>query len=383
VIKAAAEGAAEAVRNTPNQLRVLREAGVVDAGGFGLQVMLEGMLRTVEESSFTVVSRPLRPAAQVALQLPDEGWGYCTEFLIEGRDLDLDAIRAEIEALGNSVLVVGEPELAKVHVHTDDPTRVIAVAAAHGKLQKLNVGDMSTQHRRILDESDGAQTARDPSRANGVGLVAIVAGQGLADIFKGLGVDGIVEGGQTMNPSTQDILSAMDTVPYGQVVLLPNNKNVVLASREAVKLSGKEVRLVETHTVPQGIAATVAFSPQRSYVENVAAMTAAAAEVQTIELTHAVRDTRSNGLRVHKGDVIALVNDKLDTCGKDYDAVATDALQHLDAGRFELVTVYRGQGVTKSQADGLAQAIRRSFPDLEVELQAGGQEHYPFIISVE
>jgi DAK2 domain fusion protein YloV len=383
VIKAAAEGAAEAVKNTPNQLKVLREAGVVDAGGFGLLIMLEGMLRTVEETGGIEIRQPVLPAAQVAMQLPEGGWGYCTEFLLQGRDLDLDAIRIEIEALGNSVLVVGEPELAKVHVHTDDPTRVIAVAAAHGKLQKLNVGDMSTQHRRILEEAGDAETPREPSRANGVGLVAVVAGNGLADIFRGLGVDGIVEGGQTMNPSTQDILSAMDGVPYGKVVLLPNNKNVVMAAREAVKLSGKEVGLVETHTVPQGIAATVAFSPQRPYADNVAAMSAAAGEIQTIELTHAVRDTRTNGMRVHKGDVIALVNDRLDTCGKDYDAVATNALQHLDAGRFELVTVYRGQGVTKSQADGLARAIRRSFPDLEVELQAGGQEHYPFIISVE
>ena len=382
VIKAAAEGAADAVRDTPNQLKVLRDAGVVDAGGFGLQIMLEGMLRTVEESESLRPQAPPRPAAQAVLDLPEEGWGYCTEFLIEGSGLDLEAIRAEIEALGNSVLVVGEPELAKVHVHTDDPTRVIALAAAHGSLRKLNVGDMSSQHRRILDESD--RPARpDPGRANGVGVVAVVAGGGLAAIFRGLGVDGIVEGGQTMNPSTQDMLTALDGLPYGQVVLLPNNKNVVLAAREAVKLSGKEVGLVETHTVPQGIAAMVAFSPQRGYADNLAAMSSAAAEIQTIELTHAVRDTRSDGIRVRKGDVIALVNDRLQNCGKEYEAVATDALQGIDAGRFELVTVYSGRGVSESQADGLAQAIRRSFPDLEVELQAGGQEHYPFIISVE
>jgi DAK2 domain fusion protein YloV len=209
VIAAAAAGAQAAVLKTPSQLQILREAGVVDAGGFGLQIILEGMLKTVEEAESiparTSAAKP-SPAAQAALELPEGGWGYCTEFLIEGAGLDVEAIRNQIEALGNSVLVVGEPELVKVHVHTDDPTRVIALAGGHGKLLKLNVGDMSTQHKRIL-ESESA-TAKPP-RANGVGLVAVVAGSGLVEIFRGLGVDAIVEGGQTMNPSTQDMLIAI------------------------------------------------------------------------------------------------------------------------------------------------------------------------------
>src|SRR5437867_5817621 len=201
VIAGAAAGARAAVQKTPSQLQILRDAGVVDAGGFGLQLILEGMLKSVEESdpAFAALAeskKPVIPAAQVALDLPEGGWGYCTEFLIEGANLDTELIRGQIEALGNSVLVVGEPELVKVHVHTDDPTRVIALAGGFGKLLKLNVGDMSTQHKRILD-SEGA--AGRPPRANGVGLVAVVAGSGLVDIFRGLGVDAIVEGGQTMN----------------------------------------------------------------------------------------------------------------------------------------------------------------------------------------
>src|SRR6202165_4367401 len=222
VIAAATQGARAAVLKTPSQLNILREAGVVDAGGFGLQIILEGMLKTVEE----VDAMPDRPAAarpqaaQAALELPEGGWGYCTEFLIEGTKLDTEAIRNQIEALGNSVMVVGEPELVKVHVHTDDPTRVIALAGRYGKLLKLNVGDMSTQPRGILESA--AATSK-PHRPNGVGLVAVVAGSGLVEIFQGLGVDVIVEGGQTTNPSTQDMLIAIESVPYDEVILLPNN----------------------------------------------------------------------------------------------------------------------------------------------------------------
>src|ERR1700693_5329535 len=210
VIAAAAAGARAAVLKTPSQLQILRDAGVVDAGGFGLQLILEGMLKTLEELDSSIeeltASRPVAPAAasQVAVALPEEGWGYCTEFLIEGSNLDLDRIKTQIEALGNSVLVVGEPELVKVHVHTDDPTRVITLAGGYGKVLKLNVGDMSTQHKRILE----SEAATKPPRPNGVGLVAVVAGSGLVEIFRGLGVDAIVEGGQTMNPSTPDMLLA-------------------------------------------------------------------------------------------------------------------------------------------------------------------------------
>jgi len=238
VIAAAAAGARAAVLKTPSQLQILRDAGVVDAGGFGLQLILEGMLKSVEETEPSLAAlvdtnRSISPASQVSMTLPEGGWGYCTEFLIEGANLDLDVIRGEIEAMGNSVLVVGEPELVKVHVHTDDPTSVINLAGRYGKLMKLNVGDMSTQHRRIL-ETEGGGTGTGPPRPNGVGIAAVAAGRGLVDIFRGLGVDAIIEGGQTMKPSTQDMLTAIESVPYDEVILLPNNGNVIpLPSRSS------------------------------------------------------------------------------------------------------------------------------------------------------
>jgi uncharacterized protein len=386
VIAAAAAGARAAVLKTPSQLQILRDAGVVDAGGFGLQIILEGMLKTVEESESSLAalaaSRPVAsPAAsQVAVELPEGGWGYCTEFLIEGTNLDLDRIKNQIEALGNSVLVVGEPELVKVHVHTDDPTRVITLAGAHGKLLKLNVGDMSTQHRRILE--DAGQAAGAP-RSNGVGVVAVVAGSGLVEIFRGLGVDAIVEGGQTMNPSTQDMLTAIESLPYDEVVLLPNNKNVILAAKQVLGLTKKNVHVIETHSVPQGVAAVVAFRGDRPGAENIAAMKAEAERVQTIEVTHAVRDTRSNGLKVKKGDVIGLINDKLEFAGTDYGEVVNKALSKLGADSYELVTVYRGEGASDDELQKLESDIRSTHPGLEVEVQQGGQQHYPFILSIE
>ena len=382
VIAAAAAGARAAVIKTPSQLQILRDAGVVDAGGFGLQIILEGMLKTVEQDESFKIETPAgapRPA-QVVLDLPEGGWGYCTEFLIEGNKLDVDRIRGEIEAMGNSVLVVGEPELVKVHVHTDDPTAVITHAGRFGKLLKLNVGDMSTQHKRILDSEAAAGR---PPRSNGVGLVAVVAGSGLVDIFRGLGVDAIVEGGQTMNPSTQDMLTAVDGVPYNEVVLLPNNGNVILAASQVPSLTKKKVHVIETHSVPQGVAAVVAFRPDRNAAENVAAMKAEAARVQTIEVTHAVRDTRSNGLKVKKGDVIGLINDKLEFAGTDYAEVVNKALGKLGPDAYELVTVYRGQGASDDELANLESAIKANFPGLEVEVQQGGQQHYPFILSVE
>src|SRR5690348_5907381 len=387
VIAAAAAGARAAVLKTPAQLQILRDAGVVDAGGFGLQLILDGMLKTVEDTEPAVgaavtSTRPTSPASQVSLALPEGGWGYCTEFLIEGNNLDTDLIRDQIEALGNSVLVVGEPELVKVHVHTDDPTRVINLAGGYGKLLKLNVGDMSTQHRRII-EAEGDAPAERPPRANGVGIVAVVAGRGLVEIFRGLGVDAIIEGGQTMNPSTQDMLTAIESVPYNEVILLPNNGNVVAAAKQVVGLTKKKVHVVETHSVPQGVSAVVAFRPEGSAADNLKAMRAEAERVQTIEVTHAVRDTRSNGLRVKKGDVIGLINEKLEFAGGDYADVVKKALGRLGPNEYELVTVYRGEQASDDELAELESQIRSQYPGLEVEVQQGGQQHYPFILSVE
>jgi len=394
VIRAACRAAKTATDNTPTQLAILREAGVVDAGGYGLQVILEGFLKTVEESE-TAAPAPVAAGraapAQRSLELPEEGWGYCTEFLIEGSGMKVEEIRDTIAAMGNSALVVGDEDLIRVHVHTNEPTAVLAYASGVGNLSRTKVDDMSKQHRVILQgeaeervpHQNGSQPKAAPTRPNGIGLVAVVAGGGLAGIFKGLGVDAVVEGGQTMNPSTQDMLKAVEAVPYQEVILLPNNANVVLAAQQVPELTQKTVHLVPTHNVPQGIASMVAFNPQKDATANVEAMKGASSQVQTIEVTHAVRDTRANGVAVKKGDVIALINDKLRHSGADYGSVVTLALKDIKPEEYELVTVYRGQGAADKDLKVLTEAIGRDFPDLEVEVQDGGQQHYPFILSVE
>ena len=211
----------------------------------------------------------------------------------------------------------------------------------------------------------------------------MVAGGGLADIFRGLGVYSLVEGGQTMNPSTQDMLQAVEAVPYDEVILLPNNANVILAAQQVPDLTKKKVHILRTRTVPQGIAAVVAFNPTRGAVENLSAMVGAKDQVQTIEVTHAVRDSKANGVLVKKGDVIALINDKLKHSGADYGSVVSLALKDLNPDAYELVTVYTGKGAEDGDLKVLTEAIGRDFPGLEVEVQDGGQQHYPFILSVE
>jgi uncharacterized protein len=391
VIRAACKAAKTATDNTPTQLAILREANVVDAGGFGLQVILEGFLKTVEEAD-AQAPQPALPAAspkaapaQRNLELPEEGWGYCTEFLIEGKDMSVDEIRDTIAAMGNSALVVGDEDLIRVHVHTNEPTKVLAYASGIGTLARTKVDDMSKQHRVILQaEANGkAPEKAVASRPNGIGLVAVVAGGGLAGIFRGLGVDAVVEGGQTMNPSTQDMLKAVESVPYHEVILLPNNANVILAAQQVPELTKKKVHILRSRTVPQGIAAVVAFNPTRSAVQNMTAMADAKDQVQTIEVTHAVRDSKANGVMVKKGDVIALINDKLKHSGADYGSVVSMALKDIKPDEYELVTVYKGQGAKDKDLKLLTDAIGRDFPGLEVEVQDGGQRHYPFILSVE
>lgn len=400
VARAAARSAKTAVEKTPSQLAILREAGVVDAGGYGLQIILEGLVKTFEGGDLDLAAQAVTPTAapaQRSLELPEEGWGYCTEFLVEGEGLSVEEIRDAIAAMGNSALVVGDEDLIRVHVHTNEPHKVLAYASQKGTLTRTKVDDMSRQHRVLLasDEAseepassapvDGhaAKPSTNGNRPNRIGLVAVVAGSGLKDIFKGLGVDALVEGGQTMNPSTQDMLKAVDQLPYDEVILLPNNGNVIPAATQVPALTEKKVHLVATRNVPQGIAALVAFNATRPGGDNVKAMEQASDQIQTIEVTHAVRDSSADGVKVKKGDVIALVNNKLKHAGSRYGEVVSEAIRDVGAEGYELVTVYRGHDAGPEELKEVTEALSKDFPQLSVEVQDGGQQHYPFILSLE
>lgn len=398
VARAAARSAKTAVEKTPSQLAILREAGVVDAGGYGLQIILEGLVKTVEGADLDLAAQAVTTTAapaQRSLELPEEGWGYCTEFLVEGEALSVEEIRDAIAAMGNSALVVGDEDLIRVHVHTNEPHKVLAYASQKGTLTRTKVDDMSRQHRVLLAAEGAseepasapvdapAKPATNGNRPNRIGLVAVVAGNGLKDIFKGLGVDALVEGGQTMNPSTEDMLKAVDQLPYDEVILLPNNGNVIPAATQVPALTEKKVHLVPTRNVPQGIAALVAFNATRPGGDNVKAMEQASDQIQTIEVTHAVRDSSADGVKVKKGDVIALVNEKLKHAGRRYGEVVSEAIRDVGAGGYELVTVYRGHDAGPEELKEVTEALSKDFPQLSVEVQDGGQQHYPFILSLE
>ena len=407
-----------AVERTTDQLEVLREANVVDAGGFGLAVILEGFARAVGDTQPTAHAPALlRRSGEPALRLPpkpgdmeatgsalprrgaaaiaprEQGWGYCTEFLVNGPGLDVDAIRTELSALGESALVVGDPELVRVHIHTGDPAAVIAAASSRGRMSKLKVDDMSAQHHDVLERADtreaqteAAGTAiqeRPQAPPKPIGVACVAPGEGFREIMESLGADSIVSGGQTMNPSIEDLLNGVRAVNAERVILLPNNGNVILTAEQVNPLAeGCDVRVVPTRNLPQGISALLAFDPSASLDENCERMLAAIATVRAVEVTHAVRDTSVNGHDIKHGDVIAVVDDEITEVGSDYLAVI-DAVLRAQTAKPELVTVYRGQEVSADDAEALIGSLQTSHPDIEFELQAGGQEHYPYVLSLE
>jgi uncharacterized protein len=407
-----------AVERTTDQLQVLRDANVVDAGGFGLAVILEGFARAVGDTQPTAPPPAvLRRSGEPALHLPpkpgdmeatgsqvarsgaaaiaprEQGWGYCTEFLINGPGLDLEAIRTELSALGESALVVGDADLVRVHIHTGDPAGLIAAASSRGRMSKLKVEDMSAQHHDVLARADASEAeaeamgtaTRERAQAppKPIGVASVAPGEGFREIMGSLGADIIVSGGQTMNPSIEDLLNAVRAVNAEHVILLPNNGNVILTAEQVDPLAeGCEVRVVPTRNLPQGISALLAFDPAASLDENVERMLAAIATVRAVEVTHAVRDTSVNGHDIKLGDVIAVVDDAITEVGSDYLEVI-EAVLKSQAIKPELVTVYRGDEVGVEDADALVTSLRTTHPETEFELQAGGQEHYPYVLSLE
>jgi DAK2 domain fusion protein YloV len=367
------EGARLAVERTPSQLAILREAGVVDAGGYGLLIVLEGMLKTVRgETPESFRQAPAALSGPRAVATPEVGWGYCTEFIVNGKNLPLDEMREAMAGMGDSALVVGDERAVRVHVHTQEPSALITYASHYGTLSKLKVDDMTRQHHRIL-----AQPAKE------VAVVAVASGDGFAQILRSLGVDAVVPGGPTMNPSTRDLLQAVESVPAGQVVLLPNNANVILTAQQVPKLTKKRVAVVPTRNLPQGIAAVLAFDLTTALDENIRAMTAAMQRVQAIEVTHAMRDTSVDGLSIRRDDIIGLLNDKIVATGKSVRDVVMRVLDKVDLGHFTTLTIYSGAEVDAKQAEALAAELRRRHPDLEVDLHEGRQAHYPYVIAVE
>jgi hypothetical protein len=367
---------------TPELLPVLKEAGVVDAGGQGLVYILEGALRYLRGESVEIdIQMDAVVDLKSTLGAGVEGYGYDVQFLITGEALNVDEIRDRIDAMGESTLVVGDPHLVKVHVHVQDPGIPISYGVSQGVLSDVIVENMEEQYQDFVMDRARATVATE--EVTSIATVCVVPGDGLKRVFESLGASAIVHGGQTMNPSTQEILDAVESVRVEQVLVLPNNSNVVLAARQASELSTKNVIVVPTKTVPQGISALLAFNYQADIQTNAERMTTAAGEIQTIEVTRAVRSTQINGIDVTEGDVIGLLDDQLVAAGQDHTDVVLDVLSRTSVDDYEVAAIYYGQGVALEEADTLAGEIVKRYPNLEIEVHEGGQAHYRFILSLE
>jgi DAK2 domain fusion protein YloV len=378
--------AADAVIRTPTLLAVLAEAGVVDAGGQGLYVILEGMLRRLRGE---VVTEEALAVPAVGLSLPmvphthEAQYGYDVQFMVTGQELDVAAIREQIDAMGDSTLVVGDPTTVKVHVHVEDPGVPLSYASGLGSLRDVVVEDMQAQYQEFITAQERPPALIVSSAPLDIAPVAVVAGDGLARVFESLGAAAIVHGGQTMNPSTEEILKAIETVPSDQVIVLPNNKNIILAAEQARDLSDKEVVVVPTRTIPQGIAAILALNHQADLACNAEAMKTAMQEVRTGEVTTATRDVQIGGVSVQNGQLIGLCDDELVLAGDTPEGVVQRLLERMDPSNLEIVTLYYGSDVTAAEGQALADELQEAYPDLEFEVVEGGQPYYFYIVSAE
>jgi uncharacterized protein len=378
-VRAAAEAARAAVERTPEQLKILRDAGVVDAGGFGLQVILEGFLKRIRGEDLAHLEKPAHQHARPrAVVTPGEGWGYCTEFIISGEDLPVDEVRREIVRRGESALVVGDDAAIKVHVHTHEPAAIISYASGIGTLSRLKVDDMSAQHHRLHGEGQRPEGARKQ-----LAVVAVASGEGFRRILESLGVDAVVAGGQSVNPSTQDLLAAVEAAPATDVLLLPNNRNVILAAEQVPPLSAKRVRVVPSLSLPQGISALLAFDFSLDLEANAQAMIRALSRVRTIEVTRAIRDSDVDGLAIVAGDVISVLDDRVVAAGGTPGDVVARALDTIAPDEVETVTIYAGTDALDEERQSMVRLIEARFPSANVELQSGEQPLYSYVIAVE
>jgi DAK2 domain fusion protein YloV len=414
-LAAAAAAAHASVRRTPELLKTLADAGVVDAGGQGLALLLDGMLRYARGEALTLAADAPRAAGAVAfadLHGPDD-FGYCTNLIIQGAGMPFDDIRRRLAAMGQSAVIVGDQELIKVHIHTRRPGDILNYAVQFGALTGIEITNMDAQRaalhngRQTADGGRGdTEARRHPAVENGsapfsappaspppvsepaasiatVGVVAVAPGSGFAAIFRSLQAAAVVEGGPTMNPSTADLLAAIEGAPQEEIILLPNNGNVVMAARQAAHLSRKRVAVVPSQTVPQGLAAMLALNFGAGLEANTAAMTRALGDVRTGEITRAVRDATVDGLEVRAGQTIGLIDGAL-ALADDSPARVLDALlDRMELEEREIVAVYYGQDVPPGDAEALAARISARFPELAVEVRAGGQPLYDYIISAE
>ena len=384
------------LRKTPDMLPVLKQAGVVDSGGMGLMVVFRGMYAAlagepvdagVEENKSDASLPGEFVDEHASLRVEDIQFGYCTEFIVshprpDMKESEVVRLRKRLERIGDCVLVISDLSVVKVHVHTNEPGKAIQYALELGELDAIKIDNMFEEAREREAKQAEAEAAKKAEMKE-YGIVAVALGEGLANIFRDLNVDQIVDGGQTMNPSIQDLAEAADATNAKNVIILPNNTNIILAAQQASELTEKNVVVLQTKSVPMGISAALAFNPEASVEENTAAMSEAANNVHTASVTYAVRDTNYDSREIHSGDIMGMLDNKLEILGHKAEDVALECVERMVNEESSLITVYFGSDVTAEQAQELGDALEEKYPDCDVEVQNGGQPLYYYLVAVE
>ncbi|HEQ4700975.1 TPA: DAK2 domain-containing protein [Streptococcus pyogenes] len=400
VMQAALDGAKGALAKTPDLLPVLKEVGVVDSGGQGLVFIYEGFLSALNGDYVTSADFKATPAnmseminaehhksvvGHVATE--DITYGYCTEIMValkQGptyvKEFNYDEFQGYLSGLGDSLLVVNDDEIVKVHVHTEDPGLVMQEGLKYGSLIKIKVDNMRNQHEAQVQKTD---VEKNKAEVKDFGLIAVVAGEGLSEIFKAQGVDYVISGGQTMNPSTEDIVKAIEAVNAKQVIILPNNKNIFMAAQSAAEVVDIPAAVVATRTVPQGFTSLLAFDPSKSLEDNVADMSTSLSGVVSGSVTLAVRDTTIDGLEIHENDFLGMVDGKIIVSNPDMEATLKAAFEKMIDEDSEIVTIFVGEEGDQDLAEELAGYLGDTYEDVEVEIHQGDQPVYPYLMSVE
>ncbi len=387
VHEAAIEEAKVALANTVNQNPVLKKAGVVDAGGKGWLLVLEAMAAALRGEDIVVPEGGVGDTKEQAdfsdFDTEDITFTYCTEFIISREnDMDPEKLREFLSSLGDSLVLVDDEEIIKVHVHTNDPGKALHEAMDYGSFVTVKIENMRLQHtEKVLSEQELAPKIAEPEKP--VGVVTVCAGDGLKEVFSNLGVDGVISGGQTMNPSTQDILEVVNTVPAETVFVLPNNKNIIMAAEQVNALTPKNVIVIPSKTVPQGVTAMLSFNPDGSVEENTEAMTEVLGTVDTMQITYAARNSDFDGYDIHEGDYLAIYGSALFGTSKDIKVLLRALAEKVrDEGK-EFITIYYGQDIQEKQAKKALDLFTQICPDADVNLICGGQPVYYYLISAE
>ena len=379
LLKQLLERGEDALARTPDQLAVLREAGVVDAGGAGLLEIVRGVSAAL--SGEPLPDAPAEDAHEAGIDAVHQElsqFRYCTVFLIEGENLDASPLEAELDLLGDSLLVVGDSSALKIHVHTDEPGKALTLGTALGTIEGVEIANM---HKQTEDRAERIASAMDSVPTLETAVVAVVPGAGNRRLFESYGATRVIEGGQTMNPSTADILAAIDATPANEVLVLPNNSNVILSAEQAARLSAKRVRVIPSRSVPAGLAAIVRYLPSLDAAENEAAMLEALEQVSTGEVTVASRDVELDGVEVLKGSWLGLAEDSAVASSPDFDEVACAVADRLLADGGGILTLLTGED--KPRLDEFLRRVRERHPGVELDVHPGGQPHYPLLLSAE